>query len=170
MIYEAVINEENQDSFLGEIIGGVVSGVLAIIALILLILFLKQRSKQENSAISSTTEAVKNDIEAEKIPLESQEIKEEQKMALLPPPPEIDQDLDSDTDSIRPKFASPIWLDEIHNNKIFNRQKSLLSEDKLKELAENDLPPPPPLPEEAEPLVNGDSKHEDASDDNTDIA
>ena len=42
-----VVNNDDQDSFLGEIIGGVVSGILAIIALILLILFLKQRQKSQ---------------------------------------------------------------------------------------------------------------------------
>ena len=35
----------------------------------------------------------------------------------------------------RPKFAGPIWLEEIQRNKIFNRQKSLLSEDRLADLA-----------------------------------
>ncbi len=97
----------------------------------------------------------------------------------------------SESESIqRPKFASPIWLEEIHSNKIFNRQKSLLSEDKLKELAaakqseqnaknlvqdsdsEDILPPPPPLPEEEEeqePLVNGDNHASDESNQQDDI-
>ena len=35
---------------------------------------------------------------------------------------------DEDDDDKGPKFASPIWLEEIQRNKIFNRQKSLLSE------------------------------------------
>ena len=196
MIYQPVYNQdqvgnrnESSDSFLGEIIGGVVSGILAIVALILLILFLKQRKKQEGMTTStSATIPVHHkaaELDSEKIPLEDSQ---EQKVALLAPTsaeyvnnksamlevtnhgsplksqPMEDED---DDENSRPRFASPIWLEEIHNNKIFNKQKSLLSEDKLKDLASNSstkkidmeaelpLPPPPPLPEESEPLVNG---------------
>ena len=42
---------------------------------------------------------------------------------------------DEDDEDKGPKFASPIWLEEIQRNKIFNRQKSLLSEDRLADLA-----------------------------------
>lgn len=167
MLY--VVNEPSE-SFIGEIIGGVISGLLAIIAIILLILFLKQRKKSHDgipTSEDSTQPRIlhKKDIpDEEKVPLE--ELKE-QTVSLLETPAKVDipkDDLelgpeDDDEVEMRPKFASPIWLQEIHSNKIFNRQKSLLSEDKLKDLAEN-LPPPPPLPEEetspAPNLVNGD--------------
>ena len=45
-----------------------------------------------------------------------------------------DEEVEDDEDT-GPKFASPIWLEEIQRNKIFNRQKSLLSEDRLADLA-----------------------------------
>ena len=45
------------------------------------------------------------------------------------------EDEDDEDDDKGPKFASPIWLEEIQRNKIFNRQKSLLSEDRLADLA-----------------------------------
>ncbi len=32
-------------------------------------------------------------------------------------------------DSGRPKFSAPIWLEEIHNNKIFNKRRNLIMED-----------------------------------------
>ncbi len=86
MIYGAVINEnQSQDSYIGEIVGGVVSGILAIVAIILLILFLKQRKKSESSMTSSSAgqNGPVKDIEAEKVPLEDSQ---EQKVALLPPP------------------------------------------------------------------------------------
>ena len=31
----------------------------------------------------------------------------------------------------KPKFSSPVWLDEIQNNKIFNKQKSINKEEEL---------------------------------------
>ena len=31
----------------------------------------------------------------------------------------------------KPKFSSPIWLDEIHNNKIFNKQRSIINTENL---------------------------------------
>ena len=42
---------------------------------------------------------------------------------------------DDEEVELRPKFASPIWIDEIQKNKIFNRQKSLLSEESFKDLS-----------------------------------
>ena len=35
------------------------------------------------------------------------------------------------------RFAAPVWMEEIQKNKIFNRQKRLLSEDRLRDLADD---------------------------------
>ena len=51
--------------------------------------------------------------------------------SLLAVPGASDED-----DDDKPKFSSPIWLEDLHKNKIFNRQKSLLSREGLKEIAE----------------------------------
>ena len=48
---------------------------------------------------------------------------------------DIRADEDDEDEDKGPKFASPIWLEEIQRNKIFNRQKSLLSQDRLADLA-----------------------------------
>ena len=48
-----------------------------------------------------------------------------------------EKDEEEEEADLRPKFASPIWIDEIQKNKIFNRQKSLLSEESFKDLAAN---------------------------------
>jgi hypothetical protein len=29
----------------------------------------------------------------------------------------------------KPKFSAPIWLEEIHNNKIFNKRRNLIMEE-----------------------------------------
>jgi hypothetical protein len=44
-------------------------------------------------------------------------------------------------DDDKPKFSSPIWLEDLHKNKIFNRQKSLLSQEGLKEIADGKREP-----------------------------
>merc|ERR1719348_1879228 len=40
---------------------------------------------------------------------------------------------ESEEVELRPKLNSPIWLSEIHDNKIFNRQKSLNNADERNE-------------------------------------
>jgi len=40
-----------------------------------------------------------------------------------------DENPDFEDTDLRPKFMSPIYIEEIQKNKIFNRQKSLLSEE-----------------------------------------
>ena len=30
---------------------------------------------------------------------------------------------------IKPKFSAPVWLEEIHNNKIFNKRRNLIMEE-----------------------------------------
>ena len=59
-------------------------------------------------------------------------------------------------DSQHPKFAAPIWMEEIQKNKIFNRQKRLLSEDKLRDLSDEQVPltlPPPQQQQQQQLLV-----------------
>ena len=54
----------------------------------------------------------------------------------------------------KPRFHSPVWLDDIHSNKLFNKQRSILSEvhDYLEQthfyrppLLQATPPPPPAL-------------------------
>jgi hypothetical protein len=142
---------------------------VVVVAIILLILFLKQRQKHHDVENANQN---KKEIQEEKIPLANggEDSQAAQKVALLPAASKstsveagtgedtfvLGEEVDiEDDDSSRPRFSSPIWLQEIHSNKIFNRQKSLLSEDKLKNLVEEEpLPPPPPLPEEHRPQVH----------------
>ena len=39
------------------------------------------------------------------------------------------EDVNHLIEASRPKFSSPVWLDEIQNNKIFNKQKSINTEE-----------------------------------------
>ena len=56
--------------------------------------------------------------------------KDEEKDSLLMPesPEEEPEHL---VEASKPRFSSPIWLDEIHNNKIFNTQRSIINTDNL---------------------------------------
>ena len=45
-------------------------------------------------------------------------------LLLTPEPEEEEEEADHVIEAVKPKFSSPIWLDEIQNNKIFNKQRS----------------------------------------------
>ena len=46
-------------------------------------------------------------------------------VVLMPETPE--EETEHVVETSKPKFSSPIWLDEIHNNKIFNKQRSIIN-------------------------------------------
>merc|ERR1711915_543441 len=54
---------------------------------------------------------------------------EEKDSLLMPETPE--KDVDQLVEASKPRFSSPIWLDEIHNNKIFNKQRSIINTEDL---------------------------------------
>ena len=126
----------------------------------MLILFLKQRKKQQ----LDNGELPRKDIESEKIPLTEES--QEQKVSLLQSSTakiedEVTEAVSEDEEIKSPKFSPPLnpLLQEIQANRIFNKQKSLLSEDKLKDLAEAGLKPVPtdlePMPTGFEPMPAG---------------
>ena len=163
-------SERSDSGISGEMIGGIVIGVLVVVALVLIFaLFNRRRQLQkpvdpiepEEKPEKTTTVT---STSAETGPAEEKEALlavEENDVPAEPNAPDNVDEVD-----LRPKFASPIWIDEIQKNKIFNRQKSLLSEESIKDLsnephlnqveeepaAESAFTPPPPLPAE----VNGD--------------
>merc|ERR1711915_237647 len=50
---------------------------------------------------------------------------EEKDSLLMPETPE--KDVDQLVEASKLRFSSPIWLDEIQNNKIFNKQRSIIN-------------------------------------------
>ena len=126
-----------------ELIGGIIAGLLIILIIIsLFICFVlvkkkRKRSNEDAEVLPMDPEAKKTTEDGEK---EEKEELLEKKDDPLPDvlPPEPDLDLDDDG---KARFVSPIWLEEIHKNKMFNRQKSLLSEEGLKEIAEGKKEP-----------------------------
>ena len=86
----------------------------------------------------------RKDIESEKIPLTEES--QEQKVSLLQSSTaKIEDEVteansDDEAELVKAsRFSPPLnpLLQEIQNNRIFNKQRSLLSEDKLKDLAES---------------------------------
>ena len=159
-------SEKSDSGISGEMIGGIVIGVLVVVALVLIFVLFNRR-RQLQKPVDSTTPEEKPEkttttvtsTSAETGPAEEKEALlavEEKDVVGEPSVPDEIEEVD-----IRPKFASPIWIDEIQKNKIFNRQKSLLSEESIKDLSneshlkqvdeepasESAFTPPPPPPE-----------------------
>ncbi|XP_040580814.1 uncharacterized protein [Lepeophtheirus salmonis] len=122
-----------------EIVGGVIAGLLIIIILlIILICVLKKKkrgiSKTGSSALVEDPELQKPFANPEKAILSTHNEGETDDASILM----MMANNEDEDDDCKPKFASPVWIDEIQRNKIFNRQKSLLSHDDLKSQQFND--------------------------------
>ena len=139
----APASEDEDETFahFPEVIGGVVGGLLVITIVLLLLILLRQRKRKDDSgkmANGNTEHAVENGGGGNEPISQPGSPEHKETDSLLEPQPAAAatapaEEYEEDED--RPKFTSPIWLEEIQKNKIFNRQKSLLSEDRLADLA-----------------------------------
>ena len=66
-------------------------------------------------------------------------------------------------EAAKPKFSSPVWLDEIQNNKIFNKQKSINKEEELTPKRSNRPFPVRSISE----IIDSDSESEDTQESST---
>ncbi|XP_059099474.1 uncharacterized protein LOC131893450 [Tigriopus californicus] len=148
-------DHDHEHSILPQLLGGVLGGIILILLIVIFFICFMKR-KRRNPPETVTDNGTKPDVvevemdkDSGKPPTDSPEPPKESDSLLEPPVPVQEGDEDDD-DEDKPRFSAPIWLDEIHKNKIFNRQKSLLSHEGLKELAEGTKAPV--IPEEQEPL------------------
>merc|ERR1711953_1049373 len=131
-------NEKEEFISMEMLIGLVIGVTLLIIVLLIVVIVLcckKQRRRKKTS--SNSPEATeKQEILPEKIEnadsgndsstsLESPKSPERQ--SLLEEDKNV-ENLTSLIEASKPKFSSPVWLDEIQNNKIFNKQRSINTE------------------------------------------
>ena len=125
-------------------IGGIVIGVLVVIALVLSFALFNRRRQVQKPVDATSPEVDKPEkttttsTSAEGAPMEEKEalLAVAEKDVEKEPVHDGNHVVDDDEEvELRPKFASPIWIDEIQKNKIFNRQKSLLSEESFKDLS-----------------------------------
>lgn len=123
-----------RESIVAELIGGVVAGIVVITALILFFLCaVKRRRKDEQQPQQPQTIIIHVPAEPKEDKKEEKKTEDSKESDLLLGP----EDLDGDDDEEEEKHkARPVWLEEIQKNRIFNKQKSLLSEEGLKEIAE----------------------------------
>ena len=123
-----------------ELLVGLVVGVgVLVIVLLLLVVYLCCKRRRSAKEKAETKEAElgqeKHDIETEKDTDkdsgnnsgDSLEENEENELLLTPETPE--EEREQLVEASKPRFSSPIWLDEIHNNKIFNKQRSINTDD-----------------------------------------
>merc|ERR1712038_1199873 len=131
-------NEKEKFISMEMLIGLVIGVTLLIIVLLIVVIVLcckKQRRRKKTS--SNSPEATETqEILPEKIEnadsgnnssssLESPKSPERQ--SLLEDDKNL-ENLNSLIEASKPKFSSPVWLDEIQNNKIFNKQRSINTE------------------------------------------
>jgi len=85
----------------------------------------------DNDSGNNTAESCSDCEERKSLltPLENKEEEEEEEEKV------VDEEAGL-VEAQKPKFRSPLWLEDIHTNRLFNKQKSILTEETL--------PPPPP--------------------------
>lgn len=123
--------------FLAGLVIGVALLVIVLLIVVIVLCCKKRRRRRNKTPGNSPDQTEKLEILAEKndntdsgnnsaSSLESPKSPERQ--SLLQEDQNI-ENLNSLIEASKPKFSSPVWLDEIQNNKIFNKQRSINTED-----------------------------------------
>merc|ERR1719219_1806818 len=131
-------NEKEEFISMEMLIGLVIGVALLVLVLLLVVIVLccKRQRRRKKTSSSSPEGTEKQEILPEKIEnadsgnnssssLESPKSPERQ--SLLEEDKNL-ENLNSLIEAAKPKFSSPVWLDEIQNNKIFNKQRSINTE------------------------------------------
>jgi len=130
-------NVPTQNALSEELLIGLVVGV-AVLVLILLVVVIILCCKRKQTRAKAVND-VKDDTEKLDILAEKEEDKDsgnDSDEVQTSPEPERESLIQSEEmhhiiEASKPKFSSPVWLDEIQNNKIFNKQKSINKEEEL---------------------------------------
>jgi len=136
----AVLSDAHSNAVSLELLIGLVVGVgILLILLFLVVVFLCCKRKKKDRKQSGQVELVQEKVDiitekdGDKSFVESSgdrhEKDEEKDSLLMPESPE--EEPEHLVEASKPRFSSPIWLDEIHNNKIFNKQRSIINTDNL---------------------------------------
>merc|ERR1719400_879802 len=131
-------NEKEEFISMEMLIGLVIGVALLVLVLLVVVIVLccKKHRRKKKTSSSSGDATEKQEILPEKIEnadsgndsstsLESPKSPERQ--SLLEEDKNV-ENLTSLIEASKPKFSSPVWLDEIQNNKIFNKQRSINTE------------------------------------------
>ena len=139
MLIGEVNERENIKPLTISLSAGLVIGVALLVLVLLVVVIVlccKKHRRKKKTSSSSGDATEKQEILPEKIEnadsgndsstsLESPKSPERQ--SLLEEDKNV-ENLTSLIEASKPKFSSPVWLDEIQNNKIFNKQRSINTE------------------------------------------
>ena len=81
-----------------------------------------ETTAQDTDSGNNTAESCSDCEERKSLltPLEGKEEEEEK---------EVEEEEGGLVEAQKPRFSSPVWLEDIHSNKLFNKQKSILTEE-----------------------------------------
>ena len=81
-----------------------------------------ETTAQDTDSGNNTAESCSDCEERKSLltPLEGKEEEEEK---------EVEEEEGVLVEAQKPRFSSPVWLEDIHSNKLFNKQKSILTEE-----------------------------------------
>ena len=117
------------------LIGFIVGVGLLLLLLVFIVIYLcckrknKAKKKADNQELPEEKAGIMINKEADKDSENNSggTIEEcEEKDSLLMPET-VEKDVDQLVEATKPRISSPIWLDEIHNNKIFNKQRLIIN-------------------------------------------
>jgi len=120
-----------------ELLIGLVVGIgVLLILLFLVVIYLCCKRKKKEKEKCKDAEVVPDNVEIvteqdcdKDLGEYDPQDKEEKDSLLMPETPEEEEE--HLVEASKPRFSSPIWLDEIHNNKIFNKQRSIINTENL---------------------------------------
>jgi len=133
----AVLSDKQSSVLSLELLIGLVVGIgLLLILLSLVVIYLcckrkkKEKEKSKDAEIIPENVEIVTETEADKESGENDlEDKDEKDSLLMPETPEEEQE--HLVEASKPRFSTPVWLDEIHSNKIFNKQRSIINTENL---------------------------------------
>jgi hypothetical protein len=133
-----ILSESHSSEVSLELLIGLVVGVCVLfIVLFFIVMYLcckrKKKVKSKEKEIDEEKVEIVTEKDADKDSGNNSgdglEESEEKDSLLMPETPE--EEPEHLVEASKPRFSSPIWLDEIHNNKIFNKQRSIINTDNL---------------------------------------
>ena len=116
-----------------------VGGVLLLLLLTLLLICCRRRQEKEREKVKKEEKEVETtgqvDTDSGNNTAESCSDCEERKSLLTPLEGKGEEEKEEEdeegglVEAQKPRFNSPVWLEDIHSNKLFNKQKSILTEE-----------------------------------------
>ena len=111
--------------------------LVIVLLIVVIVLCCKRQRRNKNTRTNCPDQAEKLEILDEKndnidsgnnSPSSLESPQSQERQSLLEDDSNL-ENINSQIEAAKPKFSSPVWLDEIQQNKIFNKQRSINTED-----------------------------------------